>query len=84
MQKIKNQLLCSNSSMTTSNIRKGRKEGREEGRKEGRKLQLLLPKHQLLLICEVLVGSQLQLETTRMSVDESPYEDKGMENLVTD
>lgn len=79
MQKIKNQLLCSNSSMTTSNIRKGKKE-----RKKERKLQLLLPKHQLLLICKVLVGSQLQLETTRMSVDESPYEDKGMENLVTD
>lgn len=79
MQKIKNQLLCSNSSMTTSNIRKGKKE-----RKKERKLQLLLPKHQLLLICKVLVGSQLQLETTRMSVDESPYEDKGTENLVTD
>jgi len=79
MQKIKNQLLCSNSSMTTNNIRKGKKE-----RKKERKLQLLLPKHQLLLICKVLVGSQLQLETTRMSVDESPYEDKGMENLVTD
>ena len=79
MQKIKNQLLCSNSSMTTSNIRKGKKE-----RKKERKLQLLLPKQQLLLICKVLVGSQLQLETTRMSVDESPYEDKGMENLVTD
>ena len=81
MQKIKNQLLCSNSSMTTSNIRKGKK---KKKKKKERKLQLLLPKHQLLLICKVLVGSQLQLETTRMSVDESPYEDKGMENLVTD
>lgn len=30
MQKIKNQLLCSNSSMTTSNIRKGKKERKKE------------------------------------------------------